>query len=233
MAALIRAGLSDREIAQRTGVPRRTVWDWQSGRVPAAFSALPCGCRDHPFEKLPAEYVYLLALYLGDGYLAHHRRGVRRLRVSLDAKYPRIVSEAVAAMRAVIPDRTAAVQEYGGHVEVNSYARRWACLLPQDGPGVKHQRPIQLADWQRTAVQAAPELFLRGLIHSDGCRNINTGTNWRNPRYSFSNRSDDIRGLFTWVCDLLGLHWTVAPHTVYVSRKADVARMDEFIGPKS
>jgi hypothetical protein len=31
-----------------------------------------------------------------------------------------------------------------------------------------------------------------------------------------------------------GLHWTVArPYTVYVSRKADVARLDEFVGPKS
>jgi hypothetical protein len=71
------------------------------------------------------------------------------------------------------------------------------------------------------------------LIHSDGCRFINTGTNWRYPRYSFSNRSGDIRGIFCWACDLLDLHWTTAPRTVYVSRKADVARMDEFIGPKA
>jgi hypothetical protein len=57
--------------------------------------------------------------------------------------------------------------------------------------------------------------------------------NRRNPRYSFSNRSDDIRDIFTWACDLLDLHWTTAPYSVYVSRKADVARMDQFIRPKS
>jgi hypothetical protein len=28
------------------------------------------------------------------------------------------------------------------------------------------------------------------------------------------------------------LRWTAAPERIYVSRKADVARMDEFIGPK-
>jgi hypothetical protein len=61
-----------------------------------------------------------------------------------------------------------------------------------------------------------------------------TGTGgWRCPRYSFSNRSEDILEIFRWTCDLLDLRWTVAPHTVYVSRMADVARVDEFIGPKS
>jgi hypothetical protein len=29
------------------------------------------------------------------------------------------------------------------------------------------------------------------------------------------------------------LRWSLAPRTVYVSRKADVARLDEFVGPKS
>jgi hypothetical protein len=42
-----------------------------------------------------------------------------------------------------------------------------------------------------------------------------------------------IRSIFCWACDLLNLHWTTAPNTVYVSRKVDVARMDEFVGPKA
>lgn len=59
-----------------------------------------------------------------------------------------------------------------------------------------------------------------------------TGRNWRSPRYSFRNRSDDIGAIFCNACDLLGAV-TTAPHTVYVSRKADVSRLDEFIGPKA
>lgn len=82
------------------------------------------------------------------------------------------------------------------------------------------------------ALDRLPEQLLRGLIHSDGCRFINTGSNWRHPRYSFSNRSVHIRRIFCGACDALGLRWTTAPHTVYVSRKDDVARMDAFIGPK-
>jgi hypothetical protein len=31
----------------------------------------------------------------------------------------------------------------------------------------------------------------------------------------------------------MSLRWTVAPpKSIYVSRKADVARLDEFVGPK-
>jgi hypothetical protein len=39
-----------------------------------------------------------------------------------------------------------------------------------------------LEDWQHELVARSPDLLLRGLIHSDGCRFINTGRNWTNPR---------------------------------------------------
>ncbi len=82
-------------------------------------------------------------------------------------------------------------------------------------------------------VDRSPEPLLRGLIHSDGCRAINTGRGgWSHPRYSFSNRSVDIHAIFRAACAWVGVRFTVAPHTTYVSRKADVARLDTFIGPK-
>lgn len=63
---------------------------------------------------------------------------------------------------------------------------------------------------------------------------MNTGrNNWAWPRYGFSQKSDDIRGIFCDACDLLGVRWTRAgTRNVYVSRKADVACLDEFIGAK-
>jgi len=106
-------------------------------------------------------------------------------------------------------------------------------VFPQHGPGKKHERPIALEQWQTDLVLQDPRWLLRGLIQSDGCRFLNTGRNWRHARYSFSNYSDDIRAIFCHACDLLGVRWTTAPRTVYVSRKADVALLDEFIGPKS
>ncbi|MET0897042.1 MAG: hypothetical protein ABWY45_03915 [Mycobacterium sp.] len=52
-------------------------------------------------------------------------------------------------------------------------------------------------------------------------------------RYHFTNHSVDIRALFCWALDLLGIHWTQnSRYMIAVYRKADTARLDEFIGPK-
>jgi hypothetical protein len=241
-------GLNHCEVSRRTGVPRPTVRDWANGKLPHSFerrrglsgrSTGPgvcerCGADRHDFARLSSSYVYLLGLYLGDGTISKHRRGVYKLRIFLDKRYPNVVGECEAAMKAVLPFNT--VNKFltvSNCFEVFSYSKAWPCLIPQSGPGAKHTRPIELALWQREWVDLIPELFLRGLVHSDGCRFINTGRGrWRYPRYAFSNASSEIRQLFCDACDQLSLQWTLAPRTVYVSRKADVDRMDDFIGPK-
>jgi hypothetical protein len=56
----------------------------------------------------------------------------------------------------------------------------------------------------------------------------------RSIRYHFSNRSDDIHGIFTAALDTLGIHWTRSTkYIVSIYRKADTARLDRFIGPKA
>lgn len=184
-------------------------------------------------ERAEQEYVHLLGLYLGDGCLSAHPRDVYKLRIVLDAVYPRIINECTASMRAVIGTSVRRWPRPSNDVEVYAYSKDWPQVFPQHGAGMKHLRRIALLDWQKALVGRHPDRLLRGLIQSDGCRFMNTGRNWRSPRYSFSNRSDDIRAIFCDACDLLGVRWTTAPHTVYVSRQADVARLDEFIGPKA
>jgi len=202
-----------------------------------------CGHPKHQRSELTREYVYLLGLYLGDGCISAHRRGVYRLRVFLDLAYPMIIEECVAAMTAVVPTSrvntlerisTFTPSDVPSHVEVSSFSKAWPCLIPQHGPGKKHDRPIVLKDWQLQLVDRWPEPLLRGLIHSDGCRFMNTGRgNWRCPRYAFSNKSADIKDIFCYGCEQVGVHWTSAgKKNIYVSRKADVAKLDEFIGPK-
>jgi hypothetical protein len=75
-------------------------------------------------------YAYLLGLYLGDGCLSLHRRGVYRLRVSLGASHPLVVSTCSDAMAAVARGRRVGCLAGRGCLVVNAYWKHWPCLLP-------------------------------------------------------------------------------------------------------
>jgi hypothetical protein len=231
-------GLSTSEGARRVGIPRSTVRDWLAGRPPAAWhrggtSCAGCGAV-HDLDGLPPACVYLLGMYLGDGCLSAHPRGVYKLRISLDSRYPGIAGECEGAIGAVMPNNRIGRVGYGTWHELYAYSKHWVCLFPQHGLGRKHEREIALTDWQQRLVGRWPALLLRGLIQSDGCRFQNTGRNWSHPRYCVDNSSAGIRAIFCDACDLMGLHWTTAGEkTIYVSRKADVEMLDRFVGPKA
>lgn len=55
-----------------------------------------------------------------------------------------------------------------------------------------------------------------------------------NPRYHFCNASEDIRAIFGRACDVLGVEWRQNnARNLSVAKRASVAILDEFIGPKS
>jgi hypothetical protein len=236
--ALTGEGWTASEIARHTGIPRSTVRDWRSGRSRRVSRDVIC--QRHDFSSLNARaYVYLLAMYLGDGCLSEHRRGVWRLRITLDSIYPGIVVECATALGAVTPGKVHVQRRRNDRaVEVSSYWKHWPCFIPQHGPGQKHTRRIALTDWQQRIVSAHRGRFLRGLIHSDGTRIVATerkgGYVRRAARYAFSNRSEDILGLFRAACEAEGIHCTRASYKqIAIYSKAAVARLDEFVGPKA
>ncbi len=159
---------------------------------------------------------------------------VWRLRISLDTKYPTIVEACRHAIELLMPGQQAAITQTPKRcVQVGLYSKHWPCLFPQHGPGRKHHRPIKLETWQEDLVAQATEDFLRGLIDSDGCRVVANDRGVMSVRYHFSNRSEDILGLFTGALDALGIPWTRnSTYSIAVYRKAATARLDEFIGPK-
>src|SRR5581483_11664480 len=124
-----------------------------------------------------------------------------------------------------------------GYVWINSYSKHWTCLFPQHGRGKKHERSIALDGWQQDIGDRYPWSLLRGLIHSDGCRCMNTirhaRRTYRYPRYAFSNRSDDIRGIFCEYCDKVAVEWRQMNRwNISIARRGSVALMDRHIGPK-
>jgi hypothetical protein len=229
-------GLNNCEISRRTGVSRTTIRDWAGGKPPHSF-------RPKSSDRVRSACVRCRGNThrLGDGSIAAHRRNVYRLRITLDVKYPLIVRECEASMRKVVPrNRVSRQLRRCNCYEVHAYSKHWPCLFPQHGPGPKHTRRIYLAGWQQKLAERWPEQLVKGMIQSDGCRFVNTGRGgWRHPRYGFTNVSTDITSIFCSACDCLGLRWTAAfpkdetaAVSIYVSRKEDVARLDEFVGAK-
>lgn len=246
--ALRASGMSVPEIVDATEISRWTIYNWLRGQVPDLDAhrrggvgriAYECPACSGDLMDLPrAVYVYLLGLYLGDGCIYRMSKGVYRLGVFCGDDYPQLIQQCEDAMAAVLPTKVGRVQKIGC-TEVTSYSKHWPCLFPQAGPGMKHRRKIELAEWQQALVDVDPRPLLKGLIHSDGCRVLNHAVRRDGreypayPRYHFTNASADIREIFCAACDAIGVEWRQNnDRNISVAKRASVAILDEFVGPK-
>jgi hypothetical protein len=240
VCALFSTGRSDYEIARLTGVPRSTVQKWRHYQGPRRVTRDPAGWRPND----PKAYAYVLGLYLGDGHIVARKERPRHLRLYLDSAYPELVDEAANALAKVL-EPSAVRRYYWGNENRTILQVSNPVILaafPQHGPGRKHDRKIELVDWQRELTYANPAALIRGLIHSDGCRTVNrfktklpSGrvAEYEYPRYFFSNLSADIRAIFCEHCELLGIRWTQSnSRNISVSHKKSVAILEEVVGPK-
>ncbi|GAA2960883.1 helix-turn-helix domain-containing protein [Streptomyces enissocaesilis] len=248
--ALVAQGHSLSSASRRTGISRSAIREWQARVEPLprmSGQAAPC-LRCLPVPEVPADtaaYAYLLGLYLGDGCISPHRRGGHYLRIACADAWPGLIDLCRNAITAVRPEDSVYVLRREGCVMVTSYGRHWPCLFPQRGPGKKHERAIVLEAWQQAAVGDRPWEFVRGLIHSDGCRITNWTTRliggeqkrYEYPQYFFTNTSADILRLFTDTLDALDVGWkpshqSRAAQNISVAKRASVALMDAHVGPK-
>lgn len=225
--------MNDCEVARRIGVPRRTVRDWRIKPSVPRDVCLRCWRPTSPVAFSAADYSELLGLYLGDGHVTVMARA-ERLRLMLDAKYPVIVDDAAALLARFLPYNKVGRQfPHDGHmVTLHAYHGHWTCLLPQHGPGKKHERDIVLEPWQCVALAAAPWSFLRGCIRSDGCFFINRTGKYAYESYDFSNVSRDILELFASTCDRVGVEYRRYAKHIRIYRRASVALMLEHVGRK-
>lgn len=228
--ALLDEGWSNADIARTLAVPRSTVgvWRHRHRRSPWADREVSCAVCTAKLHLLGGSYAYLLGIYLGDGYLIRQPR-TWKLRMVQDQTYLAVVGAITDAMGAVLA-RQVGFQQRVGCVEIQSHCVHWPCMFPQHGPGMKHTRKIELADWQWDVVERHAVDFVRGCIHSDGCRVINKvtvrGKRYEYPRYFFSNTSEDIKDIFCAACDLLGVDWHRSARYVSVAKQHDVAALD-------
>jgi hypothetical protein len=194
------------------------------------------------FSVRGSDYAYILGMYLGDGCVSWTGRAAQ-LVITLDSAYPGLIVECADALGRIAPHKVAIRKHSTANcVRVEAGWKLWPVLFPQHGRGRKHTRPIVLTSWQWELVRHHREQFIRGLIHSDGCRTINrfktklpSGrvAEYEYVRYFFSNLSADIRQLFVQVCDELGIRTTQSNHrNISVSHRDSVAILERIVGPK-
>ena len=243
---LYATGLTAADVARRMGLPWGTVAHWcrgdrrRSTGVEHSERAACPRCTGAPLDD--ERYAYLLGQYLGDGHITTSRKNVHCVSIFCADAYPGVRAEVEVALSAVLPASKVSSVQRIGCAEIKSYSTHWTCLFPQHGPGRKHMRSIVLEEWQQHIVDAHPGPFVRGLIHSDGCRI----TNWTQrrvagelkryeyPRYFFTNKSLDILALCCAALDRLGVaHRQPRWDQVSVARREAVVALDVWVGPKT
>ncbi|MFI8815238.1 MULTISPECIES: hypothetical protein [unclassified Streptomyces] len=243
---LVAQGLSLNSVSKQTGISRAAIRSWLSRiePLPRIQGHAECPrCAHAPAPPAdPANYAYLLGLYLGDGCISRHRgKDGYYLRIACADAWPGLIDECRKTIMTLQPAGTVYLAQQQGCVAVTSYSRHWPCRFPQHGPGKKHTRPIVLQPWQQEILDCHPWEFIRGLIHSDGCRVTKWATRrvgeeqrrYEYPRYFFTNLSSDITDLFTGSLDHVGVQWKQAnARNISVARRASVALMDAHVGPK-
>jgi hypothetical protein len=161
-------GILDRENAEICGVSVGAIRKWRYGSrrngnrnrhedVPRCPR-----CHGRPLDE--KAYAYMLGLYLGDGHLILARKGVWVLSITCCDGWPGLMAQARLAMSAVMPSSKVFARARTGCTEIKSTSKHWLCLFPQHGPGMKHQRVIELEPWQERIVAEYPGDFARGLF---------------------------------------------------------------------
>jgi hypothetical protein len=122
---------------------------------------------------------------------------------------------------------------------VSSSARHWPCLFPQHGPGQKHLRSIELQTWQQDIVlrypgELAVDCFIPTAIAGFTAQaHLEDGVRWYGyPRYMCTDESRDILRLRGETLDRLGVRRRFSRRNVISVARREVARLDEFVGPK-
>lgn len=182
-------------------------------------------------DRTCAAYAYVLGQYLGDGYVATHRRSVYRLRIACADSWPLVVQRLTEELTTLFPHNAVGRVQKIGCADINVYSKRWPALLPQVGPGRKHERTLRLEAWQRELVygdHTGP--FICGLLHSDGCRVVNRIRHgervYEYGRYAFSNRSDDIHRMLQRALRSVGIVSRRTGWQQTVGRRDGVAQLD-------
>lgn len=241
-----RGDISKRRASRILRIPRRTVVDWyrrfdktgaypnwQQETVSKTVGMSPWRFESsRPYIRDRRAYAYILGIYLGDGCVSRMLR-TYSLRIFQDGRYTKIVDEIAGKLRRLFFYKKVSVRSRGNCAIVSCCSKILPWFFPQYGSGPKHLRKIKLMRWQSQIAKRHVRDFIRGLIHSDGCRYVNRTHELEYVNYCFSNVSKDILGIFVAACKMLRIEYRYGHNQVVISRRESVKILDGFVGAKA
>lgn len=242
---LFEDGKSKMEISRMTGINRRTLTDWISPKYIRktdnprnSYQPITDFNEYLDTEEKRKAYAFILGVYLCDGHICTSKLlRAPALRLTNDIKYIKNTQEWIDNISVLLPENS--INKHR-HSKCNAnlitvYSRKLVDLFPQHGPGKKHQRKLELAEWQRTIINKYPSEFLRACFQSDGCiYTLKNGGRY----YSFSNMSEDIMDWFLSALSSIGINKQKTRSVkskifiVQISKKSDVEILQSIIAYK-
>lgn len=176
-------------------------------------------------------YNFILGLYIGDGCITKNKMSYK-IRIVQDSKYQNSIKEISSVMEIFFQKRSSLTQQEGCAV-VTIFDKYLPLYFPQHGPGKKHERKIELSQFQLENLDY--ENLMRGLFISDGSYYL---AKKKYERYNFTNKSLDIINIFRQCLYHFDIShgFRIKPNGIYIveiQKKSEVMKTKEIVGVKS
>ena len=154
------------------------------------------------------EYSYMLGCYLGDGHIVFIKNKIsKRITISTATNTPELI-RFQSNILTKFGNKIVVRKRKSNCVDIFTHNPELDKLFPQAGPGKKHDRKIELSDWQKEIINH--KYLLLGLFHTDGSATKAYSPKNDNPlRYEFVNVSQDIINIYCECLKKLDINYTV------------------------
>ena len=127
--------------------------------------------------QLKREWSYIIGIALGDGNLSNPNGRAVRLRITCDARYPRLANEIIKTLRIILPANTVSIVRGSKdtYFNISVYSNKLTEWIPwKVGRGSKIDQDIRVPEWIR-GNRSFTKACLRGLLQTDGSIYVDRG----------------------------------------------------------
>lgn len=116
-----------------------------------------------------SDFAYIIGIAIGDGNISNPNGRAYRLRISCDAKYPKIIENVKSSLQKVFPkNKISIIPKKKTSFDISVYNKNINSIFGWKlENGKKYQQKIIIPDWINTDINFIKS-FIKGLFESDG-----------------------------------------------------------------